>query len=150
MKFLLNLCQTFFLCAILICTASQMSHADNSILRIAKGASSKEVISLLGSPLERIEKEIKRQSVWIYASGKIIFSQGKAVSLFVNGNTQDVFSADYRKNIEPIKPANSNALSNPVEDILSEILREVPSEGGTDASANNLAPGEVRPLDVGR
>lgn len=145
MKYSSMLIQLFVLC-----TLSQFASAEVPLTRITKGATNKDVITLIGAPLEQIEKEIKRQTVWVYPSGSIVFSQGKAISVYTNGNTQDLFSNEYRKSIEPVKPVNNQNISNPVEDILSEILREVPSEAGAEGASGNLAPGEVRPLDVGR
>ena len=140
-----------FLYSILALTLSQQAFAEGNIARIRHGATTKEVYTLMGDPVDRIEREIKREQVWIYSSGSVVFVKGKAASVYVEGESSDILSVQYQDAAAAAKPQVQVAPASPVEDIISEILREVPSEGGeAGQSAAALAPGEVRPVDVSR
>jgi hypothetical protein len=122
-------------------------YAEGDLTRVTYGSETKHVIALIGEPTEKIEREAKREVVWYYPTGSIVFSKGRAKSVFIDGISQDRFSQEYLRLTQPAKPDNSKGLNSPVEDILSEILREVPSEGGAE-TASPSAPGEVKPLDI--
>ena len=133
------------------CLMPMVSNAEGDLSRVVRGASTKEIVTLLGAPAESIERETKREVVWYYPAGSVVFSHGTVKSVYIAGSSDDRLSAEYQKSLQDAKPVVASTTSSPVEDILSEILREVPSEAGTDGSGQTaVAPGEVRPLDVGR
>jgi len=138
-----------FLYSILALTLSQQALAQGNIARVRHGATTKEVQTLMGDPLDRLEREIKREQVWIYSSGSVVFVKGKAVSVYPEGESSDILSVQYQDAVAAAKPPVQIAPASPVEDIISEILREVPSEGvAPGQAAPALAPGEIRPVDV--
>lgn len=118
--------------------------AEVGLAQIAQGSTGKEVVALVGEPKERIERETKRELVWIYPTGSVVFVGGKARSVYLNGSSQDRFSEEYRRSVEMAKPVAPKAPSSPVEDILSEILKEVPSDGAADGGA----PGDLKPVEI--
>ena len=118
--------------------------AEGDLSRVPQGATSREVRALMGDPVDRIERETKREQVWYYASGSIVFMGGKARSIYMNGSNDDRFRIEEQRKMEIRKAAAQATPLNPVEDILSEILREVPSEPGSDGAA----PNEVKPLEM--
>lgn len=122
--------------------------AEASISRVPQGATSKEVIMLLGAPQEQVERETKRQKVWYYADGSIVFVNGKARSIYPNGSVIDSYIEQQEQRREAIKAAPK--ASSSVDDIISEILREVPSESMTDSSASAVPGDASKPLEIQR
>ena len=118
--------------------------AEGDLSRVPQGATGREVMALMGEPVDRIERETKREQVWYYVSGSIVFMGGKARSIYMNGSNDDRFRIEEQRKMEIRKAAAQATPLNPVEDILSEILREVPSEPGNDGAA----PNEVKPLEM--
>lgn len=107
--------------------------------RIPQGATSNQVITLVGAPIETIERETKRQKVWYYPSGSVVFIGGRARSVYLKGSEHDKFREEEQKKMESHAAAAAHAKGpSPVEDILSEILREVPSEAGGDSELKSL------------
>jgi len=137
--------------------------ADSPALRT--GISMGEVLARWGAPVERIEKESRRRELWGYPKGTVTFHEGSVVDF--PGAVQDVAS--------PLKGGFSNTISNskikrsngqaqgsqvlaPQEgelnseapttsssDVISDVLREIPS-GEEDKSAGariGMAPGRL-------
>lgn len=133
-------------CGVLLAAiAPSFVSAEVGLLRVTQGATGKEVMALIGEPKDRIERETRRETVWIYPTGSVVFKGGKARSVYLNGSTQDRFSDEYRRSVELAKPVPTPEVASPVEDILTEILREVPSEPGADGAA-----GDLKPVEIGR
>lgn len=128
----------------LVAFSPQPSSAEVGLARVAQGATGKEVAALMGEPTDRIERETRREQVWIYPAGSVVFVAGKARSVYINGSEQDRFSEEYRRSVELAKPVVQKPISSPVEDILTEILKEVPSETGADGAAGDMKPVEIR------
>jgi hypothetical protein len=132
-----------------VLTLSQGASAQGNLARVRQGATTKEVQAFMGDPIDRIEREIKREQLWIYSSGSVVFIKGKAASVYLAGESDDILSLKYQDTIAAAKPPVPAAPASPVENIISEILREVPSEGGeAGQGVPALAPGEVRPVDI--
>lgn len=143
--------KTLIFHGILMILLTQSAIAQGNLARIRHGATTKEVQTLMGDPVDRIEREIKREQLWIYPSGSVVFIKGRATSVFLGEANDDILSVQYQEAVAAAKPAVPAAPASPVEDIISEILREVPSEVGEGAPAGPaLAPGEVRPVDITR
>ena len=141
----------WFFHSMLVILLTQSAIAQGNLARIRHGATTKEVQTLMGDPVDRIEREIKREQLWIYASGSVVFIKGKASSVYLGEASDDILSVQYQDALAAAKPVAQAAPVSPVEDIISEILREVPSEAGDGvATGPALAPGEVRPVDITR
>jgi hypothetical protein len=122
-----------------------MANAQQANLaRIAYGSSRQQVATIMGQPTERIEKEVKRQTLWIYPTGTVVFSKGRAVSIFLKGSEDDILSDAYKTAMAAAKPTQSAQAVSPVEDIITEILREVPSDGTEGGAAAAPVPAEMR------
>ncbi len=73
-------------CAIVIFTFSvfllaAFAHAEQFLRPELKNSMSYyDVMKLWGPPKEKVEKESKREDVWVYSDSKVIFSQGKVVA----------------------------------------------------------------------
>lgn len=118
--------------------------AEAGLSNIVQGSTSKEVMALVGEPRERLERETRRELVWIYPTGSVVFVGGRARSVYLNGSSQDRFSEEYKRTVELAKAATPAPPSSPVEDILTEILKEVPSEQGAGAEAG----GDLKPVEI--
>ncbi len=141
----------WFFNAILVLSVTQVALAEGALSRVQHGATTRDVQALLGEPVDRIEREVKREQLWIYPSGSIVFVGGKAASVYSGVAAEDILTARTHGTNLAAKAVSREVQASPVENIISEILREVPSEGGEGASpAPALAPGEIRPVDVAR
>ncbi len=126
-----------------IASASPLVH-DGDLSRVPQGATSKDVITIIGAPIDQVERETKRQMVWYYAQGSVVFVGGRARSVYLKGSDNDKFREEEKKKMETQAIAANAKPQSPVEDILTEILREVPSEPGSEGAA------ELKSLEIQR
>lgn len=100
--------------------------AENSNDALKKGASYSEVLSKIGSPIEKIEKEISRIDIWSYKNLTVSFKSGK-------------LNAITCKN----KDLNPNLANNSKSEIKSALKTElpfIPSEPGQVTIIENVSP----------
>lgn len=117
-------------------TGSAMAWSQKAMLNRQMGYS--EVLQLWGAPIEKIEKETKRQDVWRYPDAKVIFNKGRVVAwsyIDDNSATSPVISSQEAESSEPSLVDDSQ-----VEDILKDIMAGDPSVaiGNTPGSAIQL------------
>ncbi len=109
---------------------------------LTPGMAYPEVLASWGEPIDRQEHEAKRQDIWIYKGDiKVVFSQGKVVAW--TGQPQVESQAGESEVLDESsgKPARDSADSKSVDDLLTEILKDVPSADDAPGSGgSNPAP----------
>lgn len=133
-------------------------HSEPRPLPLAPGMKPNEVIKLWGSPEEKEDYEVKRQEIWQYKRGKVIFIEGK-----LSKWNHEVFEAENAAAIQLtpaagaiVSPSPDKGTKNPtvVEEILSEIMKEpsqpdspnlAPPSAANIPSGNIVRPSEIQP-----
>jgi hypothetical protein len=105
------------------------------------GVSPEEVAKSWGAPTEKVERETKRESVWYYARSTAYFAEGKLVRWTVQG--EQGLEEYPEVEAKPVQAAASNAQQDGlpqenVDDLLSEIMKDVPSEPDSGSGAAGM------------
>lgn len=148
----------FSLILLICCFLSlpSVSRAQSSKLALLQqGSTPDEVIRILGEPADRHEREAKREVVWEYPQSEVLFREGLLVSWEERKTHQEV-EADRRavqqeKQVKEAREREIAARAEPsaVEDIISEILKEVPTDNSPSAPVpGQIVPGDPRALEV--
>lgn len=139
------LCASFSLAA-LVQLSANFAQSEERLPELKTGMTYLEVIKLWGSPVEKIEYEIKRKDVWVYKRNKLVFVNGHLAAIQdvagKNTLTQAALIEEKKevKNI-PLQPAGSTKPDQDVvDDILSEIMKD-PSNSDGDPKSSNAGPG---------
>jgi hypothetical protein len=138
--------------------------ADSPALQA--GISMGEVLVRWGAPVERIEKESSRGELWVYPKGTVAFHQGKVVDFpgaahaggaqakgaasgSISGAKMKLGEGSQTQVSQALAPqeaeSNGDLPSNSSSDVISDVLREIPS-GEEDKSAGariGMAPGRL-------
>jgi hypothetical protein len=126
-------------------TGSAMAWSQKPMLNKQMGYS--DVLQLWGAPIEKIEKETKRQDVWRYADAKVIFNKGRVVAWSYNDDN----SATSPLNTPEIESAEPSLVDDSqVEDILKDIMAGDPSVAiGTTPSSAVPLQGSSAGINIG-
>jgi hypothetical protein len=114
------------------------SHAQARLPELKKGMSNLEVLKLWGSPLEKIEKEIKRKDVWVYKNSRLVFLNGTLLEIEdAQGKKVENEVSNTEQAAKLVRQAESTPVANQdvVDDILSEIMQD----------PSNQEPGDHKP-----
>ncbi len=106
-----------------------------------------EVVYLWGSPAEKSERETKREDLWRYPQGEVLFREGVVVSWKAQMLSTELLEAKMR----PVTPPKRNSLeSEQFDELLNEIMRELPDEPAGPGSGNSATtpPGPSNPAAV--
>ena len=132
-----------------ICSlAAQNVVATPKLPALTPGMSYHEVISLWGEPVEREEQETKRYDVWRYSGDtQVVFHEGKTVAWTGMPKPGAPVPA-----ATPQKENGAAALRGPdgkvVDDLLSEILKDVPSLEDGPSGAPPSVPNQYSGVSV--
>ena len=127
---------------------------------LTAGSSYGEVLSAWGDPLDKVEKDIKREVVWYYKDGaKVVFREGRLKSWRPTSATVAAQKAleDQRQAAEPVATQLASETRDLVLDIAKEVpsgpdvpLPEIPSGNSVAISPNQQArivPGGIAPAE---
>jgi hypothetical protein len=107
-----------------------------------------DVLKALGAPNSRDEHESAREEYWTYDAGVLMIHEGRA-QRWVRVNPENgVFDEIPRP---PVVEATVSAIDpegKQVNDIISEILKEVPIDNSPSGSGPAANPAEPKPLEV--
>lgn len=114
------------LSAILVVVTAQNAFADRRMNELTEGMNYNQVLRVLGEPTEKIDKETKREDVWLYGLNELVFAEGKLVA-WKEAGTKKAIGAN---------PANLGADAQDgvsgedvaLEDILTDIVSETKEE----------------------
>ncbi|MDC0358012.1 hypothetical protein OAO01_04280 [Oligoflexia bacterium] len=116
--------------AIFFRPSNSMAEVDLSALE--QGMHHSAVLKLLGPPTEKQEKETKREEVWKYEAAEVVFHEGKVISWATNNAELDAQLILKTKKVASDSDAHVAQKDSTdqvaVAEILSEIMREVPSQ----------------------
>jgi len=87
---------------------------------LAEGLSRSDVSKLLGAPIERIEREAKREEEWKYTRSSVTFREGKVTD----------WSPRVQEPKEPIDPESEEREASDKDSELAGILGVILEEGG--------------------
>lgn len=108
------------------------AQTPSQLSQLADGSSSAEVIAALGEPTERVEKEAKRDEIWRYPNAIVRFHEGVVVAVTnKSGEPQNVPPTPAAHVSERAKTGGKQ-----VEELISEILREVPTDNSPAGPGN--------------
>jgi len=116
-------------------------YAERRLPMLELGMTHAELIKLWGAPEEKIEYETKREELWNYSVGAVRFRAGKVV-WWKQG--QQVYDAAHRHTTGDERDLIAAAADKQgtgtgtgedveVEEILNEIMKEVPAKGSSAA-----------------
>ena len=142
----------------------RMSHGVLIYPTLRHGMLMQEVVKLWGAASYKMEHETSRREFWQYVGAEVTFEEGK-VSAWKTGVGGDVDpSAQQLASAIIVKSPMDEAKSREAEQLLSEIMREIPSEsdsaqpsapsysggqrGRTPADEPMEAPPALRPLGL--
>jgi hypothetical protein len=130
----LNLWTSYYLAVIAILANAQLLYAEPKIAAIAPGMSIQDVIRLKGAPIEKIEREIKREEVWRYNDGEVTIRD--QVVLLVVSNSDGFVNLPQDPAQAKTTPAtkDSKKTGKTSREILAEIMRVYPDDGKIDTS----------------
>ena len=112
----------------------------DSILR--KEMTQQEVLRELGGPLEKIERETRREELWYYKEIEIEFHEGKLFAWGLrNANGRIVPSTETAGSGDSRKAADDDAEASVMREILGEIMNSESGEGAEGAAKGK--PGEA-------
>ena len=134
--------------AVFLLAAATPAYADRILPPLASGMGYHEVIARWGEPIERQEQETKRADVWTYQKGmRVFFSQGKVIA-WSGAEKQDAMNLDSQsERSDALKPKNDARKSGSVDDLLSEILKDIPSlDDGPDGGSPGRPGAAPAPL----
>ena len=80
MGLLLSHLRAIFLFWSFIFLGASMVNAERRLPDLNENMAAKDVIRLWGAPIERIERETKREEVWLYGESSVTFRSGKIVA----------------------------------------------------------------------
>ena len=127
-----------FVCGLLACAAPLAAHAVPG-QALKAGSTLKDVLGTWGEPEEKIERAVKRETVWRYKQGAyVVFKEGQVVSSHLGDEAQarqEKKAAKIAVAAEAKKKADTAVES---KDILRDIVREIPS--GSDVPYSEPAP----------
>ena len=70
----------FLLVLVVLLLSTSMARAERRLPDLSEAMVAKDVIRLWGAPPERIERETKREEVWLYGESSVTFRAGKVVA----------------------------------------------------------------------
>ncbi len=129
-------------------------------LELGPGMSFRDITKRMGPAAEKVEYESKRWTLWRYASSDLLFEQGRLLrradpppSRAVSGALRDsrgVLDSEAYSTISRV-PHGTGAVSEPrperisreAERVLSEILREIPSNPDSASEGSFPSPGAI-------
>jgi hypothetical protein len=98
-----------------------------------------EVLKLWGAPADKREHEIKREDVWIYGGAAVTFKEGKVISWSKGSQTVSEDGETSDAGLKAARPTPQPTAA-PVQDLLNEILKEVPDTDAPAAKPGSAAP----------
>lgn len=112
----------FFLCASApLIGVAQETREPSAQLR--QGMSFYDVLKAWGPPREKKESEAKREEVWQYESGKVIFQDGKAVAWTTKAPGGELAAVPLSDQVNtPTASTDNGTKRKVVEEILGEIM----------------------------
>jgi hypothetical protein len=119
------------------------AHAERKFTPLENGMAYQDVLRVWGEPAEREEQESKRGDVWTYPGNvKVFFKEGKVIAWSGIENPAPN-KAELKELKEARAPGRAEASGKSVDDLLSEILNEVPDLGegsGSGSQAGGPSP----------
>lgn len=116
-----------------------------------KGMRYIDAIRIFGAPLERIEREARREEVWQYKGFRIFFSEG-AANAWVETDAVGVEATPVPTPLaSPTPEGNTGGVGEnaprhqALEKLLGEILSEAPSEGENNPNQVGGSPSRLQP-----
>ncbi len=117
---------TYWVCIMLFCPFGLCigwpSYCMSESSELKQGLGYHEVIGLLGSPSEKVEKESSRETLWIYEQRQLRFRNGKLYdwSLSTAETRSPLIAAEAKQELQPLGVENDVE----VQEILSEIIND--------------------------
>lgn len=142
--------------AVIICLVASVAHAESVKGIVPRGAvleqglSATEVLKRWGAPVEREERETKRQELWRYVNSEVLLENGKVLSWRGPPVRQ---AATEQAGSAPLQPVRQHP-AKPLEDsTITEILNELQgysSSAPASSSSDAVAPPNMpRPTPMG-
>lgn len=147
----------FFLAfPLFLAVSSSVARAERFKPPLEPGMSVGDVLIRWGDPEDKVEHESRRTVVWDYPDGKVIFLEGRLVAFPSRTQALDEKLAVRlaKRPAVPQPPSDgAQAANQKGDDILSEVLRELPPDDGKPAAPRfggvQAPPGQpvvVKPL----
>lgn len=104
---------------------SQDNISDKNADLLTKYMSKASVISKVGPPIEKIEKAIKQEDIWIYNSFSTIFRKGLLIDLKIKPESDLLSKIVVDQSFDPKKPEvltvkNENKVNRDIEGLLKD------------------------------
>ena len=132
--------------------------AEKKLPPLQTGMTYSEVVGAWGAPEDRDEREIKRQNVWYYKSAQVVFEEGRVQAWEYRNNSDGTKSAtggvgpaheSVKSTPKPAVPTTEKSEHSEIDDLLGEIMKDVPSEPDSTGGGNNYPttmPPPIQPL----
>lgn len=106
---------------------------------LSKGMSFSEVLTSWGSPDEKIEKESRREVVWIYGDKSVSFREGRVVSApgIETAKSENSSTLNIHKGGKKVADVENGTEGNsPVamDEIFNEVMRSIPPDQDSNKS----------------
>lgn len=132
--------------------------------RLEVGLPMSEVLARWGKPIERIEKESRRQEVWVYPNGEVIFREGAVIA--VPGGAGELVrskpaapdlqssgrhAAPPLPHVETPGEADKKSVTgtSSATDVMGEVLRALPAGDSEKPTGRRLGTGAGNRLNRG-